>query len=71
MFRISRERREGPDPFLDLKIGLFLIGAILGAIGMARSNQTLITIAIVVVAIGILLRFVRKKNESDVPPAAE
>jgi hypothetical protein len=62
MFRISRERRVGPDPLLDLKIAVFLAGAVIGVIGMARNNRTMITIAIVVIAIGILLRFVHRKS---------
>lgn len=54
-FRPSRERR-GPDPRLHLKILLFVIGAALGIAGMVLERTWLIALAIVLLAVGVLLR---------------
>ena len=64
MLRPSRERRDEPDRFLDLKIALFLVGAVFGVAGMVRNNKTLIIIAMIVIALGILLRFVRPRGSA-------
>lgn len=55
-FRPSREDR-GPDPYLDWKIGLFLVGAGLAVTGMVTENSLLIWFAITAIAIGLGLRF--------------
>ena len=56
----SREKR-GPDPHLDLKILLFLIGAILALTGMATERPTLVWLAFLPLSIVALLRFFRPK----------
>ena len=69
MFRINRERRVDPDRFLDLKIALFVIGSITGVIGMARNDRTMITIAMAIIALGIILRFIGRKRAASDPPS--
>ncbi|HUF50960.1 MAG TPA: hypothetical protein VMN60_09015 [Longimicrobiales bacterium] len=72
MFMASRRRRNEPDRFLDLKIALFLVGSVSGIIGMVRGSQTLITIALVIVAAGLLLRFLtRPGDELAAAPGAD
>ena len=56
----SRERR-GPDPHLDLKILLFMIGAALAVGGMAAEQPLLVWLAFVPLSIVALLRFFRPK----------
>lgn len=56
LFRPSRERR-GPDPHLAWKMALFTIGAAVGVIGMLRDNGRLIALGILLLAAGVLLRF--------------
>ena len=68
MFRVSRDRSDHTDRFLDLKIALLLAGAVFGIVGMVRENRTLITIAMVIVAAGILLRFLRPRPPQDDTP---
>ena len=68
MFRVSRDRSDEPDRFLDLKIALLLAGAVFGIMGMVRDNKTLIIIAMVIVAAGILLRFLRPRAREDSTP---
>jgi len=56
----SRERR-GPDPHLDLKIFLFLVGAVLAVTGMATERPLLVWLAFLPLALAFLLRFLRPK----------
>jgi 1,4-dihydroxy-2-naphthoate octaprenyltransferase len=55
MFRPSRETR-GPDPFLQWKIVIFIIGALVGLVGVATENRWLIWIGVAVLLSGVLLR---------------
>ena len=57
----SRTRR-GPDPHLDLKIFLFMAGAILAGAGMALERPILVWLAFVPLAAVALLRFFRPKT---------
>ncbi|HEX7051008.1 MAG TPA: hypothetical protein VF188_12440 [Longimicrobiales bacterium] len=57
-FRPSRERR-GPDPYLNWKIALFITGGALGAAGMLRNDGRLVAAGIAVLAVGVVLRFLR------------
>lgn len=51
-----RSSEEGPDPWLDLKIGLFFVAALLAVVGMAVGAPWLIYAAILVIVLGLLLR---------------
>jgi len=55
VFRPSRESR-GPDPFLQWKIVIFIVAAIVGLAGVATENRWLVGIGIVVLISGVLLR---------------
>lgn len=54
----SSAKRGGPDPHLHWKIAAFVIGAAFGVAGMLRGSRWLLGIAIAILAIGALLRFV-------------
>lgn len=62
MFRPSRKRREGEDRFLAWKIGLFAIGAGAGFAGMALSLSWLVWVAVAVLAVAVLLRFLPARD---------
>jgi len=61
LFRPDRERR-GPDPFLQVKVILFAIGAALAIAGMIAGSQLLVGIGILVLAIGVFLRFIQRSD---------
>ena len=56
----SREPR-GPDPHLDIKIFLFIAGAVLAAAGMATERPLLVWLAFVPLAAAFVVRFFRPK----------
>ena len=56
----SREQR-GPDPFLDLKIGLFGLGALLALAGIGTGRSILVWLAFLPLSAVALLRFFRPK----------
>jgi len=71
MFRASRAP-QGPDPYLDIRIGLFVIGAILGVTGMVTGVPVIISFGILALAIGMLLRFLsRARSPAEPPPDAD
>lgn len=55
----QRRRRSGPDRFLPAKLATLIVGGVLGLVGMRVGNSLLVSIAIGVVLVGFLLRFVR------------
>lgn len=61
-FRPSRERH-GPDPYLPLKMAIFVIGAAFGLAGMAMDERWLILTGIAILAVGFLLRFLPRRDE--------
>ncbi len=61
IFRPSREER-GPDPFLNLKLILFALGAALGIAGIISGRELFVGIGILVLAIGVLLRFLQRRE---------
>ena len=67
-----RRRRSGPDGFLAVKLATFILGAVLGLVGMRIDKPFLVTVAIGVVLVGFLLRFSPKArsdaDHNDPPP---
>lgn len=55
----SREKR-GPDPLLDTKIFLFLIGGLLAVTGMLTERPLLVWFAFLPLGIVALLRFFKR-----------
>lgn len=64
LFRPSRERR-GPDPYLNWKIGFFVAGAGTGITGMAMENDWLVGAAVVLLAVGVALRFLSREQPDE------
>ncbi|HET7230880.1 MAG TPA: hypothetical protein VFJ16_12800 [Longimicrobium sp.] len=62
---VSQKRHQGPGRFLQWKVWLFSLGAILLLVGMARSIDLLVFAAIGVLAIAFILRFFEKEDEED------
>lgn len=58
IFRPSRDPGR-PDRFFVLKSLILVLGASLAAVGMASDNSVLVYVAMGVIAVGIILRFVR------------
>jgi multisubunit Na+/H+ antiporter MnhF subunit len=56
----SRRPRTGRDRFLPVKLASLIVGGILGLVGMRINSSLLVSIAIAVVLVGFLLRFVRQ-----------
>jgi hypothetical protein len=50
-------RRDRPVRHLELRVALFGVGAILALVGMATERSWLINVAIVVLVVGVLVRF--------------
>lgn len=61
LFRASRES-PGSVRFVNLKVFLFAIGGALGVAGMTSGRDWLVALAIGVVGLGILLRFLGKRG---------
>lgn len=59
IFRPSR-KASGSDPFLNLKLILFATGAALGLAGIVSGRELFVGIGILVLAIGVLLRFFQR-----------
>lgn len=57
IFRPDRTRRE-PDRLLKLKMIIFAIGAAVALAGIAYDRRPLLLLAIAILAVGVLLRFV-------------
>jgi hypothetical protein len=58
----SRRPRPGRDRFLPAKLALLTVGGVLGLVGMRINSSLLVSIAIAVVLVGFLLRFVRQPD---------
>lgn len=67
MFVPSRSRRQGPDPRLDIKIGLFSVGAILALVGMLTDNRWVLVAATIILLAGFLLQFRGRRTRADGP----
>lgn len=61
-----RRSRSGLDRFLAVKLATLILGGVLGLVGMRAGNALLVSVAIGVVLVGFLLRFVRHPDaEAD------
>lgn len=67
LFGLRRDRPQGPDIWLPLKMALFVVGAAAAVAGMALERDWLVTVAIVLLALGVILRFVRPRQGPDEP----
>jgi hypothetical protein len=65
---LARRSHTGPGRFLQWKVRLFAVGAVLLLVGMAREIDILVAIAIAVLAVAFLLRFLER---DEAPEAAE
>jgi hypothetical protein len=65
MSLFTQTRHKGPGRFLQAKIYLFAVGAVLMLVGMAREIDLLIAAAIAVLAVAFVLRFFEKDDEPD------
>lgn len=61
----SRRPRTAPDRFLPVKLAALVGGGILGLVGMRIESTLLVSIAIAVVLVGFLLRFVRQPGPGE------
>jgi hypothetical protein len=60
LFRPDRERR-GHDPFLYVKMGMFVAGAVIAMVGIALDTSWLVNAGIVVLVLGFLLRLIPRR----------
>jgi uncharacterized membrane protein YjjP (DUF1212 family) len=64
LFRTSREHR-GPDPYQRWKLVIFALGAAFGLAGIGTGRDWMILSAIGILAVGVLLRFLRKREDTE------
>lgn len=62
MSLFHRAPRDGPDPHLDAKIGLFFLAAAMALTGMFLGSPWVIYGAILVLLLGLLLRFLPSRE---------
>lgn len=60
-------RSRGPDPWLALKMALFVAGALFAMTGVALGRSWLIDVALGLLAAGLLLRLLRTKKSVEEP----
>jgi hypothetical protein len=58
-------RRRGPDPFYRWKVTVFTIGAAVGLAAIVTEHDWLILVAVPVLAIGLVLRWLRRPDPDD------
>jgi|GEM_PF-1062916 len=61
----TQTRASGPGRFLQWKVRLFAVAAVLLLIGMAREIDLLVAAAIALLAVAFVLRFFEKEPESE------
>jgi len=54
--------RSGEDPHLDWKIRLFIVGAVVALLGMARDASWMLVVGILVLLAGAALRFLPSRG---------
>jgi len=52
----SSRKKGGPDPYLDWKVRLFFMGAVLALLGIGLGSPILVGLAISVLLVGVVLR---------------
>jgi hypothetical protein len=67
IFRPSRERR-GPDRWLNVKVAIFCLGAGIALVGIASETKWVVNVAIGVLAIGFLMRFLPRDRDTPTEP---
>ncbi len=70
----ARRGKLEPDPFLERKVHLFLVGAALALVGIGLDIPVLVGLAIVVLLLGMALRLIPKKGpdqEGESPDGGE
>lgn len=65
------DRRRRDDPFLEWKVRLFSVAAVLVLIGLYLDNRWLTGLAIALLAVAMLLRFLPGGSAHGVEPDAE
>jgi hypothetical protein len=61
---ILASRKNGaPDPFLDWKVRLFFVGAIVALVGMGLDSSLIVGVAILVLLVGASLRFLPREKQ--------
>jgi protein-S-isoprenylcysteine O-methyltransferase Ste14 len=68
-FGLDRRRHGEDDIWLGQKMLFFVVGAFLGAIGMATDRNWLIYVAIAVLAAGLILRVLGRRTAGQEPEA--
>jgi len=59
---LDRRRRDNPGRFVGLKIGLFFAGAAVLLAGMVTERDVLVAVAIGILGVGFLLRFLDRRE---------
>ena len=67
IFRPSRDRR-GRDRWLNIKVAIFCLGAGIALVGIASGKNWVVNLAIGVLAIGFLMRFLPRDRSPGDPP---
>lgn len=70
MIFASRNRKD-PDVHLDRKVHLFFLGALLALIGIGLGSSFLVSLAILVLLVGLALRFLPSGIRSEPPEDVE
>lgn len=68
---MDRGRRAGRYPWFEWKVRLFVVGAALGVVGIGLSWDLLVLAGILVLAAGLLVRFLPGGRGVDAEPDAE
>ena len=58
-------RRTWMPSFLQLRLGILMAAVILGISGMSRNDPRIVNAAIVIGAVGVILRFVKRKKAGE------
>lgn len=65
MIFASRRAKHGPDPSLQARVRIFLVGAVLAMAGIGLDSSLLVGLAIVVLSGGLVLGLFRGKAPSE------
>lgn len=62
---VRRSPRDGPDPYVGLKMLLFALGAAMALAGMLLTRTWLVAVAMVVLVVGFFVRFLPARADGD------